>query len=240
MNESLATLAFGMALASPASAAEQETKYAVLLIDADYTLDDAYDAEKNPYGFWNLEEELQNMAEVLAAANAQHIPVFEIEWVPLKVSSPLSTQPLCYYFTAPRDDVADYFRRYGGGLEHLQPCETNSLLAHLRTSQWVQIYKQVGDSFQGTPSLQEKLQEQDITDLILMGQGEFDCVRATADTALSLGYTLHTSFDVLQQMLGPDDTHTGIAALRRFYQTKTDLAPTYKELPVFSQNTAAY
>lgn len=235
MSNSLATLVFGVALAGPASAAESERKYAVLLIDADYTLGDAYDLQKNPDGFWNLEEELQNMKRVLHKANDQNIPVFDIEFVPPALfPRRAGEKPQCYYFSAPHDAVAPYLRRYGGGLQHIQPCATNPLLAALRTEDWVRLYKKHGDSFEET-ALHAQLQQFGITDLILMGQGEFDCVRTTAETALGFGYRIHTSFDVMQQMRGPDERQIGIRSLQTFYQTRTALASSYADLPLFQE-----
>lgn len=240
-------LAVSLAAASSAFAAEKEPKYAVLLIDADYTIDDTYDPEKNPCGFRNLEEELRNMREVLHEANNKNIPVFEILYILPSHITYFNSAPFCPYAFHLDTEGNPHFQKYSGGSTvAYKSCETNPLLTALRTEQWERVIKQNSDSFQDTP-LHEDLQSQGITDLILMGQNQYDCVYATAQRAKKLGYAVHTSFAVMQSHLSDDvqidiqirdslgqEHSLSTKEVQDFYRTSTHLVPAYDQLPLFS------
>lgn len=196
----------------------ENTSYAVLLIDADYGSFDSY---------FNLEQELDNMKEVLKKANEQNIPVFEINF------SPLFDRP-----------------------------STTPLLAGLRKSNWIQIYKEYADAFLETP-LKEKLSSMDITSIIVMGYNQWACVWTTAESAIELGYKIYTSFDIIQGdwtgeceliingcpqgktkdycSITPDPelaievqgVESNIEEAKTFYNKNTHLVPHFYDLPIF-------
>ena len=110
--------------------------------------------------------------------------------------------------------------------------------------------------------MQTELSSHSITDVIVMGYHQDACVRATTGSALSLGYTVHTSFDVMQGDRDPhhcelivDGKSTGeeypcfdtspeqvvkpteyfLKETIRFYRTNTRLVDNYRKLPVFEQ-----
>ncbi len=81
--------------------------------------------------------------------------------------------------------------------EGSKPPETAPELAQYEDANWTEIYKPFADAFQGT-DLDQKLREEGITNLILMGFNQSACVRATVKTAINLGYSVETSFDLMQ------------------------------------------
>lgn len=190
----------------------------------------------NPERWINLEHELDCMGKVLQEANSQGIPVFEITFADCIV--------------------------YGKWKVTCHKSETDSDLAQYKSSNWIRIKKNDIDAFKET-SLQQELSQRGITDLIVMGYNQVVCVEATAKTANKLGYRVHTSFDLIQDMasdkcelfingvaqsinrsncqiepnpeLGVDVKRTEyfIESTRRFYKENTHLVGDYSQLPIF-------
>lgn len=222
----------------------KELKYAILLIDADYTLEDAYHPEKNPEGLWDLEKEIQNMGEVLQAANTQGLPIFEII---------MARDGICRsrYWVDEHNNVHKARHKDTSSVYSLEPvpCESNPFLRQYWGNNWVHVEKEDRDSFTGTV-LRRELESRGITDLIVMGHSQIDCVRKTIETAVQFGYIVHTSFDVMQSSGGSEDDEiynkyckderynkstgcTFLNEVKQFYRTKTELVSTYKDLPIF-------
>lgn len=112
---------------------------------------------------------------------------------------------------------------------------TNPILLQLETPNWKRIDKEALDAFYGT-DLKDLLDKAGITMLVVMGQNEAYCVKATIETALKSGYAVFTSMDVLQgHAVDPYDcvsvsTHE---AVKEFYETQPVLIDKYFKLPIF-------
>ncbi len=74
---------------------------------------------------------------------------------------------------------------------------TSPDLAALSSSNWVKIEKHSESGFVDT-SLAAELKARGITDVILMGTNEQQCVLATAGDALNYGLAIHTSPQIVQ------------------------------------------
>jgi isochorismate hydrolase len=186
---------------------EEQKRYAVLLVDASYS---DSEEEINLYGdsenYINLDQELRNMSQVLLKANQKNIPVYDIHF----------------------SDCA--LKKHG------VPCsvkKTQSTLRKLKGKNWREIRKDEADSFEGT-QLHEYLKSQGITDLIIMGQNQNVCLRATTKTAAHLGYKVHVSFDVMQGFKSNhSESELGYEKDMEFYQKNTKLVKKYTSLPIF-------
>lgn len=264
-------LVLGLAIGD---ARAEEPKYAVLVVDAEY--DDAkswaysnepdwiYNPETNRwkhnpgadhdnlYGFWNLEQEVEYMQKVLGVANAQNIPVYEVN---MQSRQDLSLgEGMCEYVYY-EDETGWRRSPDGSGISyippdpdhpdlwlpgHPEPCTAGKALHQLWDDNWIKITKNYSDSFQETP-LDDYLQARGITDLIVMGQSEWDCVKTTITTAVKKGYRVHTSWDVIQSRgleddkpfaAGEDSKIYDPKKLKKFYEKNTHLADSYRELPI--------
>ncbi len=142
---------------------------------------------------------------------------------------------------------------------HRDESTTTKELAKYREDNWISLKKPESDAFNDT-NLNKQLQELGVTDLILMGIYQNACVKATAQTAVDLGYSVHTSFDVMQGLILGDcelffngvshgiqsycadhpfynvtsePVESGIEELRIFYGDNTNLVQDYTDLPIF-------
>ncbi len=184
----------------------------------------------------DLEQELLYMGEVLQKANQQNIPVFEITF----------------------NDCSIWDSAAAGCYEKI----TDPNLTKYRASNWVRIKKDYADSFHKT-KLNRYLSKQAITDVLVMGFSQKFCVKKTVESGNKLGYTIHTSFDVIQELAGDKcellingvsqgisidnckikpDPFQGIEVRRAehwitesrlFYNKNTKLVTRYAQLPIF-------
>jgi hypothetical protein len=112
---------------------------------------------------------------------------------------------------------------------------TNPQLTVFSASNWQVVEKLGFDAFKET-DLEQRLTDEGITSLIVMGYHEAVCVRFTIESALQTGFMVYTSMDVVQ---GPkydpydsSDERTK-KEVKRFYNESPILVDNYLELPIF-------
>lgn len=218
---------------------EQKRKYAILLIDATYSFLFSQPYSIQIYGGDSVYGELEKMGFVLNQANSKNISIYEITFADC---NPLSQQ--------------------------CSPQNTHPALVNYRTNNWKQLKKKYGDAFRET-TLDEMLKAEGITDIILMGYNQSFCVRDTAQTAYNLGYSLHTSWDIIQGHNGkkcvaieedepPYNVKEIMCYFKQsdlvpitstefeskedvvFYREHTHLVPTYIDLPIFKKSVLPF
>ena len=104
---------------------------------------------------------------------------------------------------------------------------TSPELAALSSTNWVKIEKRSESGFVDT-SLAAQLKARGITDVILMGTNEQQCVLATAGDALNYGLAIHTSPQIVQRAY--NDRGEG---LPQEYRKYGEVKPTARQLDAF-------
>lgn len=124
----------------------------------------------------------------------------------------------------------------------------------LRDTNWLYLQKPETDSFEKT-DLASKLRSLGVTDIIFAGWDQHACIRDTVEGAIRNCYqkeNLHTSFDIMQGTVTTPENYDRMKALSfsgnpkigqeldldaivKYYETHTNLAAGYTEIPIFSK-----
>lgn len=143
-------------------------KYAVLLVDSMFGSDDSFDLKRG------RKRNPYNLAEELPNMAT--------------VLEQANSLGLSVFEIIPED--------YVNGPERYVHSTTKELTFY-RGNNWSFMKKPEASAFLGT-NLDEQLQAQEVTDLIVIGFSQNCCVEETVRSALDLGYEVHTSFDTMQ------------------------------------------
>lgn len=140
-----------------------------------------------------------NIESVVRRANAKNIQVVEVVYEPDSEQHPSSR----------------------GHVKGSKPATPPSV-AQLRNDSWITVEKFAHSAFFGT-GLHDDLLDKGTTDIIILGFNSNACVRETAKSATRLGYTVHTSYDIL------------LGDFTDYWQNPehATLAKSYLELPIF-------
>ena len=107
--------------------------------------------------------------------------------------------------------------------------ETSQALGSLRQKNWVQLAKSTQGGFFNT-DLGARLKALGITDVLLMGLNEDQCVLETAAAAANLGLTLHIAADVVQSTSKVATAAPNALNMREWYEAVGSVRDRAQEL----------